>query len=61
MKFCRATRKHCHTEGKAEAQLRSIRERDPNYCGEVYFCLHCGHFHIGRRRPQKGHQNKYRL
>lgn len=58
MRKCRHSGKHCHSEGKAEAQLRSVLLIRPNYEGRVYFCFYCGHWHVGRE-SKKGHKNKY--
>ncbi len=58
MKRCKHTGKHCHSKGKAEAQLRSILRVKPAYEGRAYYCFWCGEYHVGRR-SKKGHQNKY--
>ncbi len=55
---CRRTGKHCHSEGKAQAQLRSILKIRPDYEGRVYCCIFCRHYHVGREK-QGAHKNKY--
>lgn len=37
------------SQGKAEAQLRSLvnRERRKNASAHVYYCPHCGYWHVG--------------
>jgi len=55
---CQRTGKHCHSEGAAEAQLRSILRTNPSYNGRVYFCRWCGKHHVGRNSPYN--KNKYR-
>lgn len=59
MQKCRQTNKHCHTEGKAQAHLRSVIEIRPDYNGRVYFCFFCGHYHVGREK-KNAKKNKYK-
>ncbi len=60
MKFCRQTGKMSHaSRGKAEAALRGLNKIKPAYKGNIYPCIHCRGFHVGRAR-QGAHRNKYR-
>ncbi len=49
-RYCRQTGKIMHfSVGEAAAHLRSLEQMRPEYKGEVYVCLHCKQFHVGRR------------
>lgn len=53
------TGKHINaSSGAAEAQLRSILKREPEYSGHVYPCSCCRGWHVGRLK-RNAHRNKY--
>lgn len=60
MTYCRVSGKQSHsTREEAQRHLKALRHKMCKYDGEVYPCLSCRGFHVGR--PRKGtHQNKYR-
>ena len=56
----------CPTTGKRQYQsdkdaqkgLDKFRERAPEYNGEPYFCLYCGHHHFGARKEPARNRRK---
>ena len=57
MIFCPQTKKHCHEDRrKAVDQLVGLKKR-LGYAGEVYFCPHCGYWHVGRKHIK--HKKKH--
>ena len=54
---CKQTGKNAYPKGKAEAQLRNLKERK-NYNGIVYPCVYCQQYHVGRTK-KNAHKNKY--
>jgi hypothetical protein len=47
--ICNATSKESHTRHKARAHLHGLRVRK-GYSGQVYWCRHCGGWHVGSRK-----------
>ncbi len=60
MRTCPASNnKVVHTKDGALAQLRSLLKRNPDYPGDVYPCIHCQGYHVGRLKAT-AHRNKYK-
>jgi hypothetical protein len=57
---CMETKKITYfAKAKAEASLRTLILKNPDYNGRVFPCPCCQGWHIGRPRKNE-HQNKYR-
>lgn len=51
MELCLETKKHINlSRNKAEAQLRSLKQKNPEYFGKVYSCIYCMGWHVGRKK-----------
>jgi hypothetical protein len=40
------------SRSKAQAMLRSLTEKDPNYSGREFWCGHCNGWHVGRLKTR---------